>query len=114
MQQVLLNLVINSMDAVESLPERDRVIEISAQMRAWEEKPAIALRVRDHGPGVDLAEAGRLFELFDSTKPKGLGMGLPISRSIVEAHGGRLNLVPCDGRGAAFEALLPIGNRMEP
>lgn len=114
MQQVLLNLVINSMDAVESLPVRDRVIEISAQARDSEEGPEVALRVRDHGPGVDPADAGRLFEPFHSTKPRGLGMGLPISRSIVEAHGGRLSLVQCEGRGAAFEALLPTGKGMEP
>jgi signal transduction histidine kinase len=69
----------------------------------------VALRVRDHGPGINPAEVGRLFEAFHSTKPQGLGMGLPISRSIVEAHGGRLHLVPCEGRGAAFEVLLPAG-----
>jgi hypothetical protein len=109
MQQVLLNLVINSMDAVEALPMKDRVIEISARARDSEDGPAVALQVRDHGPGVNPAEVGRLFEAFHSTKPQGLGMGLPISRSIVEAHGGRLHLVPCEGRGAAFEALLPSG-----
>jgi C4-dicarboxylate-specific signal transduction histidine kinase len=109
MQQVLLNLVINSMDAVEALPAGDRVIEISAEARGSEKGPVVALRVRDHGPGVDAANAGRLFEPFHSTKPRGLGMGLPISRSIVEAHGGRLSLVPCEGRGAAFEAVLPAG-----
>jgi C4-dicarboxylate-specific signal transduction histidine kinase len=107
MQQVLLNLVINSMDAVEALPVGERVIEISAESRDSEDGPAVALRVRDHGPGVDPADAGRLFEPFHSTKPQGLGMGLPISRSIVEAHGGSLNLVPSEGQGAAFEALLP-------
>lgn len=109
MQQVLLNLVINGMDAVEALPMKDRVIEISAQARDSGDGLAVALRVRDHGPGVNPVEVGRLFEAFHSTKPQGLGMGLPISRSIVEAHGGRLHLVPCEGRGAAFEALLPAG-----
>ena len=114
MQQVLLNLVINSMDAVEAQPAKDRVIEFSARACDSEDGPAVVMRVRDHGPGVDPAEADRLFEPFHSTKPQGLGMGLPISRSIVEAHGGRLNLVPCEGRGAAFEALLPAEERTAP
>jgi C4-dicarboxylate-specific signal transduction histidine kinase len=114
MQQVLLNLLINSLDALEALPVGDRVIEVSAEVRGTEDGTAVALRVRDHGPGVDSADADRLFEPFHSTKPQGLGMGLTISRSIVEAHGGRLNLVPCVGRGAAFEALLPAGGKEAP
>jgi C4-dicarboxylate-specific signal transduction histidine kinase len=109
MQQVLLNLVMNSMEAVEGQPAKDRLIEISARARDSEDGPEVLMRVRDHGPGVDPGEADRLFEPFHSTKPQGLGMGLPISRSIVEAHGGRLNLVPCEGKGAAFEAVLPAG-----
>jgi C4-dicarboxylate-specific signal transduction histidine kinase len=114
MQQVLLNLVINSMDAMDALPAADRVIEIGADLRDSEDGPAVALRVRDHGPGVDPADAGRLFEPFHTTKPQGLGLGLPISRSIVEVHGGRLDLVACEGRGAAFEALLPAGEAAAP
>ena len=86
------------------------MINLSAEARDSADGTAIALRVRDHGPGVDAADVGRLFEPFHSTKPQGLGMGLTISRSIVEAHGGRLNLVPCERPGAMFEILLPAGD----
>ncbi len=114
MQQVLLNLIINSMEAMEALPPNDRVIEICAQSCLTEGEAAVALCVRDHGPGVKPADGSRLFEPFHSTKPEGLGMGLAISRSIVEAHGGRLRLVPSQGAGATFEALLPAGERADP
>jgi C4-dicarboxylate-specific signal transduction histidine kinase len=106
-QQVLLNLMINGAEAMESLASKNRVIEISARSRS-ESTPAILLCIRDHGPGVQRADESRLFTPFYSTKLQGLGLGLTISRSIVEAHNGNLSLVPSEGQGATFQLLLPV------
>jgi C4-dicarboxylate-specific signal transduction histidine kinase len=106
-QQVLLNLMINGAEAMESLAPKDRVIEISARSRS-ENIPALILCIRDHGPGVQRADESRLFMPFYSTKSQGLGLGLTISRSIVEAHNGNLSLVPSEGQGATFQLLLPV------
>jgi len=110
-QQVLLNLIINGAEAMESTPQKDRVIEISGRSGRFEDEPAIVLRVRDHGTGVNAPDESRLFAPFHSTKPQGLGLGLTISRSIIEAHCGRLTLVPNEGVGATFEILLPLEER---
>jgi C4-dicarboxylate-specific signal transduction histidine kinase len=107
-QQVLLNLVINGIEAMESMPPKQRVIEISARSGHSDDEPALLVCVRDHGTGVKPADEVRLFAPFYSSKAKGLGLGLPISRSIIEAHGGRLSLVPGGGAGAAFQILLPL------
>jgi C4-dicarboxylate-specific signal transduction histidine kinase len=108
-QQVLLNLIINGSEAMESMPPLQRVIEISARSGGSSGNvPALMVRVRDYGPGVNPVDEDRLFAPFYSTKAQGLGLGLPISRSIIEAHGGRLSLVPSEGAGAAFQVLLPV------
>lgn len=106
-QQVLLNLIINGAEAMESLSPKDRIIEITVQLRA-ESTPALLLCIRDHGAGVQLADERRLFTPFYTTKSKGLGLGLAISRSIVEAHNGNLSLVPSEQPGATFQLLLPV------
>jgi C4-dicarboxylate-specific signal transduction histidine kinase len=120
-QQVLLNLIINGAEAMESLAPKDRVIDISVRPRSESTAapmpggtgfPArgshVLLCVRDHGAGVPLADERRLFTPFYSTKSRGLGLGLTISRSIVEAHHGNLSLVPSEGQGATFQLLLPV------
>jgi C4-dicarboxylate-specific signal transduction histidine kinase len=107
-QQVLLNLIINGAEAMESTPPKDRVIEISGRSGRFETEPALILHIHDHGPGVSSSDESRLFAPFHSTKPQGLGLGLTISRSIVEAHCGRLSLVPSEGGGATFQILLPV------
>ncbi len=107
-QQVLLNLVINGMEAMEAMPPKNRIIEISAHYHRSEREPAIILRLHDHGDGVNPTDEDRLFEPFYSTKSEGMGMGLTISRSIIEAHGGRLFLVPGKGVGATFQMILPV------
>jgi len=66
--------------------------------------------VEDTGTGVDRQQAERLFHAFFTTKPNGLGMGLAISRSIIEAHGGRLWMTPNDGPGVTFQFALPVQN----
>ncbi|HZZ57580.1 MAG TPA: ATP-binding protein [Opitutaceae bacterium] len=107
-QQVLLNLIMNGIEAMESLPAADRGIELTIAAGSAGSVGAIVVQVRDHGSGIGPDEVPRLFTAFHSTKPQGLGMGLRISRSIIEAHGGRLSLIPSDGAGATFQIILPV------
>jgi C4-dicarboxylate-specific signal transduction histidine kinase len=105
LQQVLLNLIINALDAMSSLTERPRVVSIRSSSP---EPNSIAVAVDDSGVGLEPEQAARLFDAFYTTKPEGLGMGLSISRSIIEAHGGRLWATPNEGRpGATFQFTLP-------
>jgi signal transduction histidine kinase len=87
--------------------EPRRVLEIRGRVDHRDGKPAATISVHDHGSGLDDAQRERLFEAFYTTKPHGMGMGLAISRSIVEAHGGRLWAEPSDGTGATFCFSLP-------
>ena len=107
-QQVLLNLIINGAEAMESRAPKDRVMQISVRPGPSESTPTLLLWIRDHGAGVKPGDERSLFAPFFSTKPQGLGLGLPISRSIIEAHGGTLSLVPSEGAGATFQILLPV------
>jgi PAS domain S-box-containing protein len=102
-QQVLLNLIVNGMDALEAVPHREKTIRVFAN---WDGAESIVLGIRDYGAGVQ--HPTRLFESFYTTKEKGMGMGLAVSRSIVEAHGGRLWLEPTDGPGSLFCFRLPV------
>ncbi|HET8539614.1 MAG TPA: ABC transporter substrate binding protein [Anaeromyxobacter sp.] len=101
--QVILNLLINALDAVAGAPGDRRRVRISAV----EAGGAVAIRVEDWGHGVPEAIAGRVFEPFFTTKPAGLGMGLAVTRSIVEAHRGTIAVARAPGGGAAFEVRLP-------
>ncbi|MDB6165075.1 MAG: His Kinase (Phospho-acceptor) protein [Lacunisphaera sp.] len=114
LQQVLLNLIINGSEAMEGRPLPQRIIEISARSGESEGEPALQLCVRDHGTGVNPADENRLFAPFYSTKSQGLGLGLAISRSLIEGHGGRLALVPTEGPGATLQILLPVGEKASP
>lgn len=107
LQQVLLNIVKNAIDAMADVDERPRVVRITSAVTALDTNAAVVVRVTDTGPGVRLADAARLFEPFQTTKPNGLGMGLWISRLIVEAHKGRLTALASSGPGATFEIVLP-------
>jgi PAS domain S-box-containing protein len=102
-QQVLLNLIANAMDAMDSSPNGEKNIRVFANSDRPE---SLVLRIRDYGEGVQ--DPTRLFETFFTTKTKGLGMGLAISRSIIEAHGGELWLDPTDGPGSTFCFRLPV------
>ena len=104
LQQVLLNLVINATDAMRVVTDRARVLEIQTAQRDG----YVSIRVHDSGPGLPEASVQRIFTPFFSTKPEGMGVGLTISRSIVEAHGGRLDLARNASDGATFEVELPI------
>ncbi len=107
LQQVLLNLVVNGMDAMCSIDPAERVLAIGVRREKRNGLPEIVLGVRDAGIGIKPGERDRLFEAFYTTKPMGMGMGLAISRSIIEAHGGRLSAEPNEGRGATFIFRLP-------
>jgi PAS domain S-box-containing protein len=108
LQQVLLNLVINSIEAMSKVPENQRQLVIEAQSHVSEEKPFVLVTVTDSGIGLKAEDLPRFFETFFTTKANGMGMGLAISRSIVEAHGGRLWATPNAERGATFQLMLPV------
>jgi len=107
LQQVLLNLLVNGMDAMSTVPERERLLEIRGRRDLLEGNRAATISVHDRGIGLTAAQMGRLFEAFYTTKPHGMGMGLAISRSIIEAHGGRLCAEQNQGPGATFSFSLP-------
>ena len=106
LQQVLLNLIINGMDALEGVPSEDRSVRVTASRK---DPHDAEICVSDTGHGIPLDEIERIFDPFVSTKPQGIGMGLSISRSIVEAHSGRLWAENNDGgRGASFRFTVPV------
>ena len=107
LQQVLLNLVVNAMDAMETLPEPYRLLTIRGREEARDGGRAVTISVQDQGVGLSSAEMARLFQAFYTTKPNGMGMGLAISRSIIESHGGRLWGEPNPGPGATFSFTVP-------
>jgi PAS domain S-box-containing protein len=102
LQQVLLNLVLNGMEAMDTSGEGRRIVVHTLQTGE-----AVRVAVRDHGPGIPADELPRIFNTFYTTKPNGMGMGLPISRSIVEAHGGRIWAENNADRGATFAFTIP-------
>jgi two-component system, LuxR family, sensor kinase FixL len=104
LQQVILNLVLNAIDAMASVSDRPRVLRIGSQLRTGGE---VLISVRDSGPGLDPETTEKIFSPFFTTKEKGIGMGLSICRSIVEAHGGRLWTEPGTPHGAIFQFTMP-------
>ncbi len=125
LQQVILNLLINAIEAMSGVVDSPRELRISSQRvreipnqsekDRLEDRAAaqsgwthVLVAVEDSGPGLDPRSLDRLFDAFYTTKPQGLGMGLAISRSIIEAHGGRLWAMANASRGAVFQFTLPI------
>ena len=107
LQQVLINLVMNGVEAMDKMADGERKISIRARRHEYHDKSAVLVSVQDSGVGLKTAELDRLFEAFYTTKAQGMGLGLAISRSIVEAHGGRLGVAPVGGPGTTFEFILP-------
>ena len=105
LQQVILNLMMNAIEAVRPLRDRTRVLHIRTEEQL---SGNIVVFVQDSGVGVDPEHSRRIFEAFYTTKAEGVGMGLTISRSIIEAQGGRLWAVANDGPGSTFCFTLPI------
>jgi PAS domain S-box-containing protein len=105
LQQVLLNLILNGIDAMKTVTDRPRELAVSS---ALTDTGSVLIAVEDSGPGLDPAIAQHIFEPFVTTKPEGLGMGLSICRSIIDAHGGRLWASPGETHGTLFRFTLPI------
>jgi len=101
LQQVLMNLMLNG---IEAITDAGGVVTVKSQ---WGEDGQIEISVNDTGPGLPLGDADQIFDAFFTTKPQGSGMGLAISRSIVESHGGRIWANGDGGRGATFHFTLP-------
>jgi C4-dicarboxylate-specific signal transduction histidine kinase len=108
LQQLLLNLVMNGIEAMSGVEDERRILTIRGQRDELEGKPAVLITVQDFGGGFRLEDVDRLFDAFYITKAHGMGMGLRISRSIVEAHGGLLWATPNGGPGATFFSALPV------
>jgi C4-dicarboxylate-specific signal transduction histidine kinase len=104
LQQVMINLVMNGIEAMQSVTDRPRQLEI----RSRPDETQVLVSVTDCGIGISAENAGRLFNPFFTTKSSGMGMGLSICRSIMEAHGGRLWATANVPYGAAFHFTLPV------
>jgi signal transduction histidine kinase len=104
LQQVLLNLLNNAADAMRAVKERARVLTVTSERSGPE---SVAISVQDSGSGVDPKNMDRIFDAFFTTKSNGMGMGLAICRSIVEAHGGTLSVSPGAPHGSIFRLVLP-------
>jgi len=107
LQQVMINLIVNAIEAMSGVSGRPRELTI---VSGADDASDMLVEVRDTGPGLDPEQRDRLFQSFYTTKPDGIGMGLAISRSIAEAHGGRLSVSPNKPCGAVFRLTLPVGN----
>jgi signal transduction histidine kinase len=103
LEQVVLNLIMNAIEAMSAIGDRPRELVIRTQSG---EVDQVRVAVQDSGIGLDPRSMGRIFDAFYTTKSQGMGMGLAISRSIIEAHGGRLWAVANDGPGATFQFTL--------
>src|SRR5262245_57123422 len=108
LQQVLLNLIINSLDAMSAIADRPRQLH----MQSSRDKDCVLIHVQDSGPGWDPRDGNSIFDPFFTTKKDGIGMGLTISRSIVETHGGRL-WAERNTQGATLSFSLPIAAEAE-
>ena len=104
LQQVILNLLRNAADAMSTIDDRPRELLIRTERN---EENQVRLSVKDSGTGFTPQAAEKIFEAFYSTKVDGMGMGLSISRSIIEAHQGRIWATPNDGPGATFSFAIP-------
>ena len=105
LQQVMINLIINAIEAMAGAGDGLRELTIVSGI---DDANEVFVEVHDTGPGLDPEKLDRLFQSFYTTKPDGIGLGLAISRSIAEAHGGRLSAAANEPRGAAFRLTLPV------
>jgi PAS domain S-box-containing protein len=105
LQQVMINLIINAIEAMAGAGDGPRELTIVSGI---DDANDVVVEMQDTGPGLDPQQLDRLFQSFYTTKPDGIGMGLAISRSIIEAHGGRLSAAPNQPHGAAFRFTLPV------
>jgi signal transduction histidine kinase len=104
-EQVIINLLMNGIEAMEPVTDRPRELMVRS---GQDETGQVLLSVSDRGVGISADNANRIFSAFFTTKSSGLGMGLSICRSIVEAHGGRMSASGNEGPGARFQFVLPL------
>lgn len=109
LQQVILNLIMNGIDAMDTITDRPRELHIKSARKLG----GVLVQIRDSGLGVDSDLVERIFEPFFTTKKQGIGMGLSISRSIIESHGGRLWAMPGLDHGTVFQFTVPIAETDE-
>ena len=110
LEQVVLNLIMNAIEAMSAIEDRPRELVVRTQSG---EVDQVCVTVQDSGIGLDPQSMGRIFDAFYTTKSQGMGMGLAISRSIVENHGGQLWAVPNEGPGATFQFTLQACSKQE-
>src|SRR5262249_9966428 len=110
LQQVILNLIMNSLDAMNTITDRDRHLSISSSQGSAD---CVIVVIEDSGHGWDPQHSNSMFDPFFTTKKDGIGMGLTISRSIIEAHGGRLWAEQGSQKGASLRFTLPIAAKAE-
>ena len=104
LQQVLINLIVNAADAMQDLEDSQRKIVV----RAARNRDSAEIEIADSGPGILAGKVSEIFEPFYTTKANGMGMGLSIARTIVEAHGGEISAQNRAGQGALFRVTLPL------
>jgi signal transduction histidine kinase len=104
LQQVMVNLLVNAVHAMEGVARPLRIIEVETRA----DGRSVQVAIRDRGVGISLEQIADIFDPFFSTKTSGLGMGLSICRRIIENHGGHIDAANRDGGGASFSFALPI------
>jgi len=110
LQQVILNLILNAKDAMSAVQTHPRELLITSRKS---KSGQVVVAVRDSGKGLDPKDTDRIFDPFFSTKPEGMGLGLSISRTIIEDHHGTLWATPNEDKGATVQFTLPAGNGRE-
>jgi signal transduction histidine kinase len=110
LQEVILNLIHNAIDAMESMHVDRRSLTVRTKPDGGN---ALVLEVQDSGPGIEKRQLAAIFEPFVTTKPKGTGLGLPICSRIIERHGGQLKASPDCSHGALFQIFLPIDAQLD-
>jgi signal transduction histidine kinase len=107
LQEVVSNLIVNAIEAMETTSSRDRMLRVRTELC---DDKAIAVVVEDSGPGIDKDKLGSIFTPFVTTKRHGNGLGLAICRMIVEHHGGKLTAASDHKGGASFQFILPVAS----
>jgi signal transduction histidine kinase len=110
LEQVILNLIVNAVEAMSGVGEGSRALLIGTGIDA---SSRVIVAVQDSGPGLNPQNFDRLFDPFYTTKPNGMGMGLSICRSIVEAHGGRVWIARGPGPGLTVQFTVPLGDGLQ-
>ncbi len=110
-QSVIVNLITNAIEAMDTVTDRTRTLGVKSAIR---DPDGVSITVENSGPGISSENVDRIFHPFFTTKSQGMGMGLSICRSIVEAHNGRLSARAANDRGSVFQIELPAGDVVAP